>query len=143
MLEQLKSDSYQLGSEAHKFEFDIEEQLCIKGYQEPIKSVLVNLLSNAVRYSPEGGKVTVRWYKKDDKAVYEVSDQGLGIAAEHIPRLTERFYRVDKDRSRVTGGTGLGLAIVKHVLERHQAHLDIKSVLGKGSTFRCIFPLKA
>jgi len=143
MLDQLKSDSCQLGSEAHKFEFNIEEKLYIQGYQEPIKSVLVNLLSNAVRYSPEGGVIKVGWYKKGDKAIYEVSDEGLGIAAEHIPRLTERFYRVDKDRSRVTGGTGLGLAIVKHVLERHQAHLEIKSVLGKGSTFRCIFPLKS
>lgn len=142
ILQQLEADSNQLASENHHLFFDIEPGLFIQGYKEPIKSVLTNLLANAVRYSPDGGDIRVRWFKKDHVAVYEVQDQGLGVAAEHIPRLTERFYRVDKDRSRITGGTGLGLAIVKHVLERHQAELEIESVLGKGSLFRCTFPLE-
>ena len=101
----------------------------------------MNLVSNAVRYSPEGGQINVRWFKQGSHAVYEVTVEGIGIAHEHIPRLTERFYRVDSDRSRGTGGTGLGLAIVKHVLERHQGQLHIDSIVGKGSRFRCSFPL--
>ena len=140
MLKQLQADANQLGSEQHQFQFFVDEQLHLKGYAEPLKSVLTNLVSNAVRYSPEGGLIQVHWFKQDESAILEVQDEGLGIAAEHIPRLTERFYRVDKDRSRVSGGTGLGLAIVKHVLERHQARLEVDSVLGKGSTFRCVFP---
>ncbi len=141
ILEQLKADANQIATDNHKVRFAVEEGIDFKGYVEPIKSVFTNLLSNAVRYSPDGGEINVRWYKKGRNAVYEVQDQGLGISAEHIPRLTERFYRVDKDRSRVTGGTGLGLAIVKHVLERHNGRLEIESVLGKGSIFRCILPL--
>lgn len=142
MLHQLEVDARQLGNENHHFVFDIDDNLVIKGFAEPLKSVFMNLVSNAVRYSPEGGEITVRWFKEHNVVVYEVEDEGLGIAQEHIPRLTERFYRVDKDRSRVTGGTGLGLAIVKHVLERHHGKLIIDSVLGKGSVFRCEFPVK-
>lgn len=138
---QLEQDSSQLGGPNHRFEFDIDKSLTIIGQVEPIKSVLINLVSNAVRYSPDGGLITVSWKKQGREAVFSVSDHGLGISPEHIPRLTERFYRVDKDRSRVTGGTGLGLAIVKHVLENHNGRLDIKSVLGKGSTFSCYFSL--
>lgn len=141
ILQQLEADSNQLAGENHHLFFEIDADLILQGYKEPIKSVLTNLLANAVRYSPNGGDITVRWFKRGKFAVYEVQDQGLGVAAEHIPRLTERFYRVDRDRSRETGGTGLGLAIVKHVLERHQAELEIESVLGKGSLFRCLFPL--
>lgn len=141
MLMELQADSYQLASDEHELNFEIDKKLMIYGYFEPLKSVLTNLLANAVRYSPDGGLITVRWYRKGNHAVYEVQDEGLGIASEHIPRLTERFYRVDKDRSRVTGGTGLGLAIVRHVLERHRADLEIESVLGKGSLFRCKFPI--
>lgn len=140
-LNQLEKDAQQLGSAQHHFCFEVDEELKIYGYPEPLKSVFMNLLSNAVRYSPEGGEIIVRWFKHKNRAVYEVQDSGLGISQEHIPRLTERFYRVDRDRSRVTGGTGLGLAIVKHVLEKHGATLKIESVLGKGSVFRCEFPL--
>ncbi|WEJ63236.1 phosphate regulon sensor histidine kinase PhoR [Thiomicrorhabdus lithotrophica] len=141
MLHQLEIDAKQLGNENHQFTFEVEEALTIKGYAEPLKSVFMNLVSNAVRYSPDGGEIDVRWFKENANIVFEVQDSGLGISQEHIPRLTERFYRVDKDRSRVTGGTGLGLAIVKHVLERHNARLYIDSVLGKGSVFRCEFPV--
>lgn len=141
MLEQLEVDASQLGTPEHNFDFQIDHHLKIQGYAEPLKSVFTNLISNAVRYSPEGGRIKVRWFKDKQSIVFEVEDSGLGIDREHIPRLTERFYRVDTDRSRVTGGTGLGLAIVKHVLERHGALLNVESVLGKGSTFRCEFPL--
>lgn len=141
ILKELESDSSQLATDKHQIKFKVNNKLIIKGHQEPIKSVVTNLFANAVRYSPEGGLITVSWYQDAAFAIYEVEDQGLGISPEHIPRLTERFYRVNKDRSRVTGGTGLGLAIVKHVLERHQADLEIESVLGKGSLFRCKFPL--
>jgi len=140
-LKQLEIDAQQLGGENHHFIFEVDKTLKINAYSEPLKSVFMNLVSNAVRYSPDGGDIYVRWFADKDHAIFEVQDSGLGISQEHIPRLTERFYRVDKDRSRVTGGTGLGLAIVKHVLEKHNAYLQIDSVLGKGSSFRCEFPL--
>ncbi|WP_029407038.1 phosphate regulon sensor histidine kinase PhoR [Thiomicrorhabdus sp. Milos-T2] len=140
-LKQLEIDAKQLSAGKHQFFFEVDESLEMYGYPEPLKSLFMNLVSNAVRYSPDGGNIYVRWFGTKRHLVYEVEDNGLGISQEHIPRLMERFYRVDKDRSRVTGGTGLGLAIVKHVLEKHNASLQITSVLGKGSTFRCEFPL--
>lgn len=113
----------------------------IAGVPAELQSALSNLISNAVRYTPAGGVITVVWQRLDDgRAVFSVQDTGPGIAPEHIPRLTERFYRVDRSRSRETGGTGLGLAIVKHVLQRHGATLDIASTLGKGSVFSVTFP---
>lgn len=113
----------------------------VAGVPTELQSALSNLISNAVRYTPAGGAISVQWLRKDDgSAVFSVHDTGPGIAPEHIPRLTERFYRVDRSRSRETGGTGLGLAIVKHVLQRHGATLDIISVLGKGSVFSVTFP---
>ena len=101
-----------------------------------------NLVSNAVRYTPPGGEVTVVWrVLPDGRGEYSVRDTGPGIAAEHIPRLTERFYRIDRSRSRETGGTGLGLAIVKHIAQRHGAELRIESKVGEGSRFMLIFPV--
>jgi two-component system phosphate regulon sensor histidine kinase PhoR len=97
-------------------------------------------VSNAVRYTPEGGRILLRFVLDDDGGRIEVSDTGIGIPAEHLPRLTERFYRVDKSRSRETGGTGLGLAIVKHVLMRHGGALEVSSVPGEGSTFSARLP---
>lgn len=135
-----RQDWEQMSEGKHQFELEIQENLGLNGYEEPIKSVLMNLVSNAIRYTPEG-KIKVRWYADERSVRFEVIDSGIGIAQEHISRLTERFYRVDTARSRDTGGTGLGLAIVKHILERHQARLVIKSQLGMGSTFRCEFPL--
>jgi len=113
----------------------------LKGNLFELRSAFSNLVGNAVRYTPEGGTVTLRWGMEEGLPVFSVTDTGIGIAAEHIPRLTERFYRVDKGRSASTGGTGLGLAIVKHVLQHHQATLDIRSSQGEGSTFRAVFPL--
>ena len=100
------------------------------------------MVSNAVRYTPAGGSVTLRWRTQDGRGVFEVQDTGIGVEPRHIPRLTERFYRVDHGRSRETGGTGLGLAIVKHVLTRHEASLEVESQPGLGSTFRAVFPAR-
>jgi two-component system phosphate regulon sensor histidine kinase PhoR len=108
--------------------------------REEVASAFANLVNNAVRYTPAGGEIGVSWGVEDGEPVFRVRDNGEGIAPEHIPRLTERFYRVDRGRSRSTGGTGLGLAIVKHVLQRHQARLAIESAPGAGSTFACVFP---
>ena len=112
----------------------------LRGSREELRSAFGNLVSNAVRYTPDGGSIALQWRADSQGGRFEVSDTGIGIAEDHIPRLTERFYRVDKSRSRETGGTGLGLAIVKHVLLRHDAQLDIRSVVGEGSTFSAVFP---
>ena len=105
-----------------------------------IHSAFANLVDNAAKYTPADGSVSIRWWTDDDGGHFSVTDTGIGIAPEHIPRLTERFYRVDAGRSRATGGSGLGLAIVKHVLQRHGAQLSIDSQEGRGSTFTCHFP---
>jgi len=130
-------------AQGHVLEFDpgAAQWQDIAGSPAELQSALSNLISNAVRYTPGGGRIVVRWERAaDGGAVFSVQDTGPGIAPEHIPRLTERFYRVDRSRSRETGGTGLGLAIVKHVLQRHGASLDIRSTLGKGSTFSVHLP---
>jgi two-component system, OmpR family, phosphate regulon sensor histidine kinase PhoR len=105
-----------------------------------LRSAFGNLISNAVRYTPENGEIEIRWWLNDAQLTFAVHDTGIGIEPQHIDRLTERFYRVDRSRSRETGGTGLGLAIVKHVLSRHQARLDIQSTPGSNSTFSVVFP---
>lgn len=111
------------------------------GSEAELASAVGNLLSNAVRYTPAGGHIELRWlWRADGGAAIEVADDGIGIAPEHLPRLTERFYRVDGSRSRETGGTGLGLAIVKHVAQRHGGEVDVHSTPGKGSTFRLVLP---
>jgi len=113
----------------------------LAGARTELLSALSNLLNNAVRYTPEEGQVRAAWVLREDGAAeFCVTDTGPGIAAEHLPRLTERFYRVDRSRSRETGGTGLGLAIVKHVAQRHGGQIKIESVQGKGSTFRIVLP---
>ncbi len=117
-----------------------DSSLRIYGAEKELFSAFSNLLTNAVRYTPDEGEITVRWYRDEAGAHFEVSDTGGGIAPQHIPRLTERFYRVDVGRSRDVGGTGLGLAIVKHVISRHSGSLRISSTLNKGSTFSCDFP---
>jgi two-component system phosphate regulon sensor histidine kinase PhoR len=113
----------------------------LRGNRDELRSAFANLVSNAIRYTPDGGTITLAWLAEaDGGGRFEVRDTGIGVAPEHIARLTERFYRVDKSRSRETGGTGLGLAIVKHVLLRHDARLDIQSEIGEGSTFAAVFP---
>jgi two-component system phosphate regulon sensor histidine kinase PhoR len=115
----------------------------ISGSTEELRSAFGNLASNAVRYTPDGGAIHISWRQGRDGPQFAVRDNGIGIRPEHISRLTERFYRVDKSRSRETRGTGLGLAIVKHVLLRHGARLDIDSRPGEGSTFIVTFPPRA
>ena len=110
------------------------------GSEMYLNSALSNLVINAIKYTPKGGNITISWTRTSDGCRFAVEDDGIGIASEHIARLTERFYRIDKGRSRATGGTGLGLAIVKHVLQQHEAQLQIDSVEGEGSTFSVVFP---
>jgi two-component system phosphate regulon sensor histidine kinase PhoR len=118
-----------------------EGDLEVAGTEGELLSAVGNLLGNAVRYTPEGGRIELGWGRQEDgRAFIEVSDTGPGIAREHLPRLTERFYRVDGSRSRDTGGTGLGLSIVKHVTQRHGGELKITSEKGKGSVFTLQIP---
>ena len=136
----LAEDAVMLSNGRHTINTDITTHKAVMGFVDEIKSACLNLVSNAIRYTPEGGKIDISWRVNDDgSAVFSVADTGIGIAPQDIPRLTERFYRVDKSRSRDTGGTGLGLAIVKHVAIRHQCQLKIDSEPGKGSTFSLIF----
>jgi two-component system phosphate regulon sensor histidine kinase PhoR len=129
-------------SEHAPIEIHIPETILLLGEEEEIESALLNLLTNAVRYTPASGTISVCIRELPDSAevAIDVLDTGAGIAAEHIPRLTERFYRVDRGRSRHSGGTGLGLAIVKHVMIRHEGRLAITSAVGKGSCFSLVFP---
>ena len=119
---------------------DLQSDAGILGTETEVYSIFYNLISNAVRFTPSGGRIDVVWDSPSDGGVFSVTDTGIGIAEELIPRLTERFYRVDPGRSRASGGTGLGLAIVKHALQRHEGKLEIFSEEGKGSTFVCHFP---
>jgi two-component system phosphate regulon sensor histidine kinase PhoR len=112
----------------------------LMGSESELRSAFGNLISNAVRYTPPGGRIVVRWEEAGGEARFSVQDSGIGIESQHIPRLTERFYRIDRSRSRETGGTGLGLSIVKHVLNRHQGRLEVQSQLGQGSTFSAVLP---
>ncbi len=128
------------GDKHHQITLDSDQSLWMSGSEKELSSVISNLLFNAVHYTPEKGRIDVRWFNKDDKVIFEVKDDGIGISPANLNRLTERFYRVDAGRSREAGGTGLGLAIVKHVLDRHGAKLEIDSSPGVGSTFRCVFP---
>ncbi len=132
-----------LSSGRHRIDLENSGPALLTGSRSELHSAFSNLASNAVRYTPEGGLIMLRWRSTPDGgAAFEVTDSGIGIESRHIPRLTERFYRVDRGRSRESGGTGLGLAIVKHVLERHQATLAIDSEPGRGSTFSAVFPAR-
>lgn len=141
ILEMIREDADALSMGRHKIKLASDRILWLYANHEEIVSVFSNLIYNAVKYTPEGGDINIRWFADERGAWFEVEDNGTGIAPQHLPRLTERFYRVDVGRSRESGGTGLGLAIVKHVLKRHNGRLEIDSELGKGSTFRCYFPI--
>ena len=142
LMEQVLRDARALSAGKHDItmEFDGPD---IMGSYEELHSAFGNLASNAVRYTPAGGKINLVWREFDSGVKFKVEDTGIGISPEHISRLTERFYRVDKSRSRETQGTGLGLAIVKHVLLRHGSTLQIKSEAGKGSSFIVCLPKTA
>ena len=140
-VDRLAEEARALSGGRHRIESAVHNDSRLLGSGAELHSALSNLVSNAVRYTPEGGAVRLTWRLADDGGGgFSVSDSGIGIEARHIPRLTERFYRVDSGRSRETGGTGLGLAIVKHALTRHQAVLDVVSEPGRGSTFSAVFP---
>ena len=141
LLAQVEADARALSAGRHVLTVSGGSGVQIAGSNTELHSAVNNLVSNAVRYTPEGGRIDVTWQElPDGSGELAVSDTGVGIEREHIPRLTERFYRVDGSRSRDTGGTGLGLSIVKHVVQRHGAELDIQSEPGKGSRFRLVFP---
>ncbi|MGJ7458329.1 phosphate regulon sensor histidine kinase PhoR [Halomonas sp. MA07-2] len=140
LLASVHRDATALSAGRHTIEVELVEPKALLGSEQEIRSALSNLAFNAVRYTPEGSRIVLRWLPRGDGASLEVEDNGMGIDPVHLPRLTERFYRVDKGRSAATGGTGLGLAIVKHVLLRHDARLEIDSHPGRGARFRCLFP---
>ena len=144
LLKIVQSDALGLGqalSKAkHKIHLDADPTLNLNGSQNELQSAFSNLVNNAVRYTPNGGEIFIRWGMQNEIPVFSVRDTGIGIEQQHIDRVTERFYRVDRGRSRETGGTGLGLSIVKHILIRHQAKLKISSEIGVGSTFSVVFP---
>ena len=143
LLLEVSADARSLSAGMHEIALEIAEPASVVGSREELASAFSNLVSNAIRYTPADGKVTLRWsIDAEGRGVFGVTDTGIGIAAEHLPRLTERFYRVDRSRSRATGGTGLGLAIVKHVLIRHQADLAIASTPGEGSVFSVRLPAR-
>lgn len=141
MLDLIHTEAKSLNQEkGHELIFDIDPTLDIKGAGDELRSAYSNLIFNAIHYTKPGGHIHVRWYLENDLPTFSVVDDGDGIAPEHINRLTERFYRVDKARSRKTGGSGLGLAITKHVLSRHDSTLHIESKVGEGSHFWFAFP---
>ena len=141
LLSQICTEGDTLENATSRIELNLETAVHIVGDEQELRSAFTNLLGNALKYSPEDSVVKVRWYQNKESIVLAVEDQGEGIAKADIPRVTERFYRVENKRLKKVNGTGLGLAIVKHVLMRHGAHLNIVSELGKGSCFSCHFPV--
>jgi two-component system, OmpR family, phosphate regulon sensor histidine kinase PhoR len=140
LLQGVRAEAELLSAGRHRISLDLAGERDLLGAEREIASALTNLATNAVRYTPNGGEIRLRWRAGEDGGEFSVEDTGIGIDPEHLPRLTERFYRVDRGRSRETGGTGLGLSIVKHALARHQAALAIDSTPGKGSRFTARFP---
>lgn len=125
----------------HQISLEADVGLHLNGAPEELHSAFANLVTNAIRYTPDGGQIHIKWEQRAGEAVFSVRDTGIGIEPQHLDRLTERFYRVDSSRSRATGGTGLGLSIVKHILTRHQAKLEVESEYGVGSKFSAVFPV--
>lgn len=142
LLETVYQDGLLLSHGRHILRLESNGVQKLLGNRDALRSAFSNLVSNAIRYTPAGGEVTLRWRTRAEQPVFSVQDNGIGIAAHHLPRLTERFYRVELSRSRETGGTGLGLAIVQRIALRHQAKLEILSEEGKGSEFVLIFPIR-
>ncbi|MEX0449477.1 phosphate regulon sensor histidine kinase PhoR [Spiribacter sp. 221] len=141
MLADVAEEARALSNGQHRISSTVDESLAVAGDDEELRSAFSNLLSNAVKYTPAGGRIDIRWFEASGAACLAIADTGQGIPAHHIPRLTERFYRVDSGRATRQGGTGLGLAIVKHVLSRHGGRLEVNSEMGVGSTFTAVFPV--
>lgn len=142
LLAGVRDEALALSAGRHRIELDAGGGLLLLANAQELHSAFGNLVNNAVQHTPAGADIRLGWTRRGTEAVFSVADNGPGIAPRHIPRLTERFYRVDNSRSRETGGTGLGLAIVKHILTRHQATLEIESEPGKGSVFSAVFPAR-
>src|SRR5690606_9616042 len=140
LLDMVMTEAESLSNGQHNISLRVDTNLSLTGSMEELHSAFSNLVSNAVRYTPKGGDITLSWKAQGNEVVFSVKDSGIGIEQQHIERLTERFYRIDSSRSRATGGTGLGLSIVKHILAHHQARLEIQSEPGQGSMFSVIFP---
>ena len=139
LIEQAAAEGRTLSQEQHTFTTDITPDIWLNGIALDLHNAFSNLIFNAVRYTPAGGSIHISLLPEDEHHIrFSVSDTGPGIAAEHLPRLTERFYRVDPGRARQHGGTGLGLAITKHALSKHYAELEIQSLPGRGSTFSAV-----
>ncbi len=143
LLEQIMRATETLNQEKqHQIELFIEQDGDIQGITSELHSAFSNLIFNAIKYTPNKGHIQIKWHVNKQYCQLDVIDNGIGIAPQHIPRLSERFYRIDSSRSQATGGTGLGLAITKHVMRHHQGQLQISSELGVGSQFSCIFPIQ-
>ena len=140
LIKKLKIEVSLFDKKKHKISYIIDETINIYGSRNEIFSAYINLITNAIRYTNESEKITISWGKVNSDAVFEVTDSGIGISSKHLSRITERFYRVDEDRSRDSGGTGLGLSIVKNVMLKHQGEIKIMSEPNKGSSFKLIFP---
>ena len=142
ILEEAAAEGRMISGGAHEIKITKVAPEGILGDFKDMRSAVTNLVTNAVRYTPKDGKIELSWEVKDDHGILSVKDNGIGIAPEHIPRVTERFYRVDKARSRDTGGTGLGLAITKSVVSLHNGEIKLYSKVGEGTTFTLRIPLK-
>lgn len=141
LMNQLFDDAHAYNIDyGHTLNLDIDSHCDLIGSDMELASAFSNLITNAIKYTPKGGTITIGWHDDGEHGYFSVQDTGIGIDPKHLPRLTERFYRVDSARSRQTGGTGLGLAIVKHVLMQHNAHLEVESKENNGSTFKAVFP---
>jgi two-component system phosphate regulon sensor histidine kinase PhoR len=140
LLHKLVEEAKAVSGEAHEITLETEPGLDLFGHANELQSIFSNLIHNAIQYTPAGGDIKVHWWTGPEGPCFAVSDSGIGIERKYIPRLTERFYRVDPSRFSRTGGTGLGLAIVKHALEHHEGKLEIASEINVGSTFTCRFP---
>jgi two-component system phosphate regulon sensor histidine kinase PhoR len=142
LLSQICKEGDALESASRRIELTLESSAHIMGEEQDLRSAFTNLLGNALKYSPDDSLVEVRWYQTETEIILAIKDYGEGIPEIEIPRITERFYRVDTKRRKKIPGTGLGLAIVKHALMRHDAQLEITSKMGEGSSFNCHFPIK-
>lgn len=140
LIRDIKKNVIEVKGNGHKFDFSIDSKLDLYGARQEIESAFNNLITNAIRYTPSEGQISIRWNLINTLPIFEVVDNGIGIPEKNIKRISERFYRVDPNRSRETGGTGLGLAIVKNVVNQHQGEMKINSDIGLGSSFKLIFP---
>lgn len=140
LLKKIKKETTLIDNEKHILQFSIDTEINLKGSLIEVESAFMNLITNAIRYSEKGKIIMINWKLINGDPIFEVIDQGIGIQKKYLARITERFYRVDEDRSRDTGGTGLGLSIVKNIISQHQGKIEIISEPNKGSTFRLIFP---